>query len=63
MFEAFFQAPGDWLSAIFGIFGLLIGSFLNVVIHRYPRMIDRERKTPLQSTSMNHYLIRTHITW
>lgn len=44
MFEAvFFQAPGDWLSAIsLGIFGLLIGSFLNVVIHRYPRMIDRE---------------------
>jgi leader peptidase (prepilin peptidase)/N-methyltransferase len=57
MFEAvFFQAPGDWLSAIsLGIFGLLIGSFLNVVIHRYPRMIDREtenavaehRKEPL----------------
>ncbi|WP_339939015.1 A24 family peptidase [Undibacterium luofuense] len=57
MFEAvFFQAPGDWLSAIsLGIFGLLIGSFLNVVIHRYPRMMDREsenavaeyRKEPL----------------
>lgn len=49
MFEAvFFQAPGDWLSAIsLGIFGLLIGSFLNVVIHRYPRIIDRESENAI----------------
>lgn len=27
-----------------GIFGLLIGSFLNVVIHRLPIMMEREWK-------------------
>ena len=25
-----------------GIFGLLVGSFLNVVIHRLPKMMERE---------------------
>jgi leader peptidase (prepilin peptidase)/N-methyltransferase len=30
-----------WISLIF-VFGLLIGSFLNVVIHRVPIMLDRE---------------------
>ena len=25
-----------------GVFGLLIGSFLNVVIHRLPKMMERE---------------------
>lgn len=35
--------PGTWLAAIVaGIFGLVIGSFLNVVIHRVPRMMQRE---------------------
>ncbi len=35
--------PGDFLpAAIAGIFGLLIGSFLNVVIHRIPKMMQRE---------------------
>lgn len=29
-------------TAIAGVFGLLIGSFLNVVIHRVPRMMQRE---------------------
>ncbi len=37
----------DWLgnvallAAVAGVFGLLIGSFLNVVIHRLPRMVER----------------------
>jgi leader peptidase (prepilin peptidase) / N-methyltransferase len=35
--------------AIAGLFGLLIGSFLNVVIHRLPRMMEREWR--LQSAS------------
>lgn len=31
-----------WLEvAIFGVFGLLVGSFLNVVIHRLPKMMER----------------------
>lgn len=35
--------PGVWIGLIF-VFGLLIGSFLNVVIHRVPIMLDREWK-------------------
>jgi leader peptidase (prepilin peptidase)/N-methyltransferase len=35
--------PGSlWPSMIAGVFGLLIGSFLNVVIYRMPKMIERE---------------------
>lgn len=38
-----FMAAGSILpAAIAGIFGLLIGSFLNVVIHRLPQMMQRE---------------------
>ena len=38
-----FLPPGAFLpAAIAGIFGLLIGSFLNVVIHRIPKMMQRE---------------------
>lgn len=38
-----FQPPGNLAAAIFAaVFGLLIGSFLNVVIHRVPRMMQRE---------------------
>lgn len=37
-----FAAPHDWLSTIaFGLLGLLIGSFLNVVIYRLPKMMIR----------------------
>jgi leader peptidase (prepilin peptidase)/N-methyltransferase len=39
----FFAAPGNLLaSGVAGIFGLLFGSFLNVVIHRLPKMMQRE---------------------
>jgi leader peptidase (prepilin peptidase)/N-methyltransferase len=38
-----FAPPGNILSAaVAGVFGLLIGSFLNVVIHRLPIMMQRE---------------------
>jgi len=38
-----FAPPGSAVSAVFAaIFGMLIGSFLNVVIHRLPRMMQRE---------------------
>ncbi len=33
------------LAALVGVFGLLIGSFLNVVIHRVPRMLERGNVT------------------
>lgn len=44
MFDAvLFAAPGSLIPTVFaGIFGLLIGSFLNVVIHRLPKMMQRE---------------------
>jgi leader peptidase (prepilin peptidase)/N-methyltransferase len=38
-----FAAPGHIIAtACAGLFGLLIGSFLNVVIHRLPKMMQRE---------------------
>jgi len=38
-----FAPPGSLLPTIFaGVVGLLIGSFLNVVIHRLPKMMQRE---------------------
>ncbi|MFC5476477.1 prepilin peptidase [Paraherbaspirillum soli] len=38
-----FLAAGNLLPAVIaGIFGLLVGSFLNVVIHRLPQMMQRE---------------------
>jgi leader peptidase (prepilin peptidase)/N-methyltransferase len=37
------QAYAVWFSpAVLGIFGLLVGSFLNVVVHRLPRMMERQ---------------------
>lgn len=33
---------GSWLLAAAGIVGLAVGSFLNVVIHRLPQMLERE---------------------
>ena len=38
-----FAPPGMLIATVYaGIIGLLIGSFLNVVIHRLPRMMQRE---------------------
>lgn len=38
-----FAPPGSvFPTAIAGLFGLMIGSFLNVVIHRLPKMMQRE---------------------
>jgi leader peptidase (prepilin peptidase)/N-methyltransferase len=44
MLESFlFAAPGNAFAAgTAAVFGLLIGSFLNVVIHRLPKMMQRE---------------------
>ena len=36
------QAEQVLLVATCGAFGLVVGSFLNVVVHRLPRMLDRE---------------------
>ena len=46
MFEEFFQAlqalPPAGFAALFGVLGLLIGSFLNVVIYRTPKIMEEE---------------------
>ena len=34
--------PGLEAAVIAAVFGLLVGSFLNVVIHRYPKMLERQ---------------------
>ncbi|WP_395006995.1 prepilin peptidase [Undibacterium sp.] len=48
----FFTAPENLASAFFfGVFGLLIGSFLNVVIHRLPIMMQRESDNYVASES------------
>jgi len=39
MLENLAALPTFWLSAIGGLFGLLVGSFLNVVVFRYPIML------------------------
>lgn len=41
--EAFYSSPAFYLSTIF-ILGLLVGSFLNVVIFRLPAMMERDWK-------------------
>lgn len=50
----FFAAPGAiFPAAVACLFGLLIGSFLNVVIHRLPRMMQREADDYLAFDSQN----------
>ncbi|HWU98914.1 MAG TPA: A24 family peptidase [Oxalicibacterium sp.] len=52
MNQIFFAAPASLLpTVIAGIFGLLIGSFLNVVIHRIPKMMQRESDNYVASES------------
>lgn len=47
-----FAAPESWpLALLAGILGLLIGSFLNVVIHRVPKMMQRESDNYVASES------------
>src|SRR5215510_738147 len=40
-------SPAAWITVVF-IFGLLVGSFLNVVIHRVPIMLEREWREQAQ---------------
>lgn len=50
----FFAAPGTvYPAAAAGLFGLVIGSFLNVVIYRLPRMMQREADDYLALDSEN----------
>ena len=45
--EIFAMFPSAWVALIF-VVGLLVGSFLNVVIHRVPIMLEREWKEQAQ---------------
>jgi leader peptidase (prepilin peptidase)/N-methyltransferase len=40
--ESILLQPGGVFVAVAALFGLMIGSFLNVVIHRLPRMMERD---------------------
>ena len=47
-----FTQAGDLVSSLsFGLFGLMIGSFLNVVIYRLPKMMQRESDNYVASES------------
>src|SRR5258707_765610 len=41
-FLHFLQTSPGWLMATCGLFGLCVGSFLNVVIHRLPKMMEAQ---------------------
>ena len=43
--------PWLYLSLVF-LFSLMIGSFLNVVIHRLPIMLERECRRNIAATSL-----------
>jgi len=45
MIAEFAQLPITWLATIGGVLGLLVGSFLNVVIFRYPVMLKHSWTT------------------
>ncbi len=50
--QILFAPPSSLLPAVVaGIFGLLVGSFLNVVIHRVPKMMQRESDNYVASES------------
>lgn len=42
--SVFDTTPSSWWFSpvVLGVFGLLVGSFLNVVVHRLPRMMERQ---------------------
>src|SRR5262245_39059238 len=44
----FESSPGAWVATIF-VLGLFVGSFLNVVIHRLPIMMQRAWKAELDA--------------
>lgn len=45
--DIFATIPAAWIGVVF-LFSLLVGSFLNVVIHRLPIMLEREWKAQAQ---------------
>ena len=65
-------APGNWFTACCAaVAGLLIGSFLNVVIHRLPKMMQRasdnylaeeQGRPPPHVTRYDLILPRSHCT-
>lgn len=53
MLDIFIQQPGlGWVAVT--IFGLLVGSFLNVVIYRVPKMMEREWQAEAASVMESH---------
>ncbi len=53
------MVEADWFSPwILGLLGLCIGSFLNVVIHRLPRMMEREWLNDIADFLQDHALLQ-----
>lgn len=50
---AFAALPAAWQLAFAAVFGLAIGSFLNVVIHRLPIMLERAWRAEVNEASEN----------
>ncbi|AHN75681.2 hypothetical protein DA70_15295 [Pandoraea pnomenusa] len=42
LWQALYALPNDVAVAMMGAFGLLVGSFVNVVVHRVPRMLEAQ---------------------
>ena len=49
--EAFGSLPAGWQFAFAIVFGLAIGSFLNVVVHRLPIMLERAWRTEVSEAT------------
>jgi leader peptidase (prepilin peptidase)/N-methyltransferase len=53
MLDAFSQSPGLFVGTC-TVLGLIIGSFLNVVIHRLPKMMEREWRVQCAELAGDH---------
>ncbi|CAK0754884.1 Leader peptidase / N-methyltransferase [Gammaproteobacteria bacterium] len=53
--------PIWWIAATAGLLGLVVGSFLNVVIHRLPRMLERQWRLEC-AASLKTTLLESDIT-
>ena len=49
----------DWLAiALFGILGLTVGSFLNVVVHRLPKIMERQWQAEYEQAKGDQSVVR-----
>lgn len=51
-----------WSAALVGVFGLLIGSFLNVVIYRLPKMMERQWNAEVAAYAAERAALESTVT-